>query len=74
MSRDGNGELAGEIEDVSAADAGPGPATEIVPDGLFGSVFGSIEGRQMLLVDALNFIVDDGIEAARHDYASRVTR
>ena len=23
----------------------------------------------MLLVDALNFIVDDGIEAARHDYA-----
>jgi len=25
----------------------------------------------MLLVDALNFIVDDGIEAARHDYGKR---
>jgi hypothetical protein len=23
----------------------------------------------MLLVDALNFVIDDGIEAARHDYA-----
>ena len=44
MSRDGNGELAGEIEDVSAADAGPGPATEIVPEGNFADVFGSLEG------------------------------
>jgi hypothetical protein len=47
MSRDGSGELAGEIEDVSAAGAGPapvadrGPATEIAPEGDFSDVFGS---------------------------------
>src|SRR5258706_10623993 len=50
FKRGDDGELVGDIEDVSAADAGPGPATDTVPpiedepaSRSFADVFGSIE-------------------------------
>jgi hypothetical protein len=69
VSRDESGELVGDIEELDrvAGVAPVEPAPEATP-GSFNDVFGSVEGLQMLLVDALNHIIDDGIEAARLDY------
>jgi hypothetical protein len=69
VSRDESGKLVGDIEELDrVAGVGPvEPAPEATP-GSFNDVFGSVEALQMLLVDALNHIIDDGIEAARLNY------